>query len=61
MQVVGESGLFVPEDIALVREAGVGAVCSHIVFLFNPIRRKLSKFLLCPHACIHVWSAVRTK
>lgn len=24
--VVGESGLFVPEDIALVREAGVGAV-----------------------------------
>lgn len=27
IQVVGESGLFVPEDIALVREAGVGAVC----------------------------------
>lgn len=35
MQVVGESGLFVPEDIALVQEAGVGAVCLLIIVLFK--------------------------
>jgi len=34
IQVVGESGLFVPEDIALVREAGVGAVCQLYLQLF---------------------------
>ena len=27
IQVVGESGLFVPADIAVVQEAGCGAVC----------------------------------
>ena len=32
MQVVGESGLFTPDDIALVQEAGCGAVC----VLFTP-------------------------
>lgn len=31
VQIVGESGLFTPDDIAYVQEAGVKAVSSYLV------------------------------